>query len=218
MVFRSKRLPGNQVREFYRIIIREIVGIGPPTTDRALQALAWIWHAKEPLTELALQEATGASGTELILGPCMGLVSLSTTGYFQFSHTTTVTEFLAEPKNFEDLGATLFSPLELAKKCLDYLDSPEFESMEVGRHGFGDYAANYWGDHVREVECSLLQGIEDLSHFRFLASVTKRDLMLKLNDRSTSTILHFAAEKGLTKFCRLCLDAKGRSVASRDCH
>jgi hypothetical protein len=226
MEVRSKQLPGNQVRDFYRIIIQDIVDIGEPTTSRALQALSWIWHAKEPLTERVLREAIGASSTDFILRPCMSLVILSENGKtFQFSHTTTVTEFLADPENFEDLGASLFSPLDLAKRCLGYLDSPEFESIKVDHeisyytpvsrlYGFGGYAAKCWIDHVRDVESNLLQGMDGLSHFKFLASKKKRDLMLKLNDRTTSTILHFISQKGLSGFYSLCLDAKARFVES----
>ena len=229
MEFRSQRLPGNQVRDFYRVIIKDIVDIGEPTTSRALQALYWIKHAKEPLTERVLREAIGASSTDSILRPCMSLVVLSENdNFFQFSHTTTVSEFLADPKNFEDLGATLFSPFDLAKRCLEYLDSPEFESREVNdkipydlavsnMYGFGGYAAEYWADHVRDVERDLLRGTDSLWHFKFLASKTKRDSMLKLNHRtSTSTILHFAAEKGLSRFYSLCLDAKAMFVERRN--
>src|SRR5277367_3971513 len=94
------------------------------------------------------------------------------------------------------------------------------DTSEVLRvYGFSGYAARFWADHVRDVEDDLLYGgLESLSYFSFLASATKRDAMLKLNDRSTSTILHFAAEKGLAQFCRLSLDAKGRSVGSSDCN
>jgi hypothetical protein len=228
MEIRSQRLPGNQVRDFYRVIIKDIVDIGEPTTSRALQALFWIKHAKQPLTERVLREAIGASSTDSILRPCMSLVVISENdNFFQFSHTTTVSEFLADPKNFEDLGAPLFSPFDLAKRCLEYLDSPEFESIEVddeipydlpavsSMYGFGGYAATYWADHVRDVESDLLQGMDSLPHFNFLASKTKRDSMLKLNRRTTTTtILHFAADKGLSRFYGLCLDAKARFVAS----
>ena len=228
MEFRSQRLPGNQVRDFYRVIIKDIVDIGEPTTSRALQALYWIKHTKEPLTERVLREAIGASSTDSILRPCMSLVVLSENDkFFQFSHTTTVSEFLADPKNFEDLGATQFDPFDLAKRCLEYLDSPEFESIEVrndeirykavsSMYGFAGYAAEYWAHHVRDVEGDLLQGMDNLSHFKFLASKTKRDSMLKLNHRTTSTILHFAAEKGLSRFYSLCLDAKTRFVERRN--
>jgi hypothetical protein len=176
-----------------------------------------------------LREAIGASSTDSILRPCMSLVVLSENyNFFQFSHTTTVSEFLTDPKNFEDLGATMFSPLDLAKRCLEYLDSPEFESIEVddeisyGRavssmYGFGGYAAQYWAHHVRDVESDLLQEMDMLSHFKFLVAKTKRDSMLKLNHRTTSsTILHLAAEKGLSRFYSLCLDAKARFVERRN--
>jgi hypothetical protein len=224
MDVRSKILPGNQVRDFYRMIIKSIVKIGEPTTSRALQALCWIWHAKTPLTTRVLREAIGAPNIDAILKPCMSLVVLSeTTGFFQFSHNTTVTEFLADSQNFEDLGVRLISPLDLAKYCLEYLDSSEFESLELadhiryrqGAHGFGGYIAIHWADHVRDVENDLLKGgMEDLSHFKFLALQKKRNPMLKLNDRTTSTVLMFAAEKGLSEFCRLCLEAKERSAQS----
>ena len=216
MEFRSQRLPGNQVRDFYRVIIKDIVDIGEPTTSRALQALYWIKHAKKPLTERVLREAIGASSADSVLRPCMSLVVLSENdNFFQFSHTTTVSEFLADPKNFEDLGATLFGPFDLAKRCLEYLDSPEFESVDDDG-GFGGYAADYWADHVRDVESGLLQGMDNLSHFKFLASKTKRNSMLKLSHRTTtSTILHIAAERGLSQFYSLCLDAKAKFVERR---
>jgi hypothetical protein len=159
----------------------------------------------------------------------MSLVVLSENDkFFQFSHTTTVSEFLADPKNFEDLGATQFGAIDLAKRCLEYLDSPEFEAIEVGdrisfnrplsiAYGFGGYAAKHWTHHVRDVESDLLQSVDSLSHFKFLASKTKRDSMLKMNDRrTTSTILHFAAENGLSRFYGLCLDAKARFVERRN--
>jgi hypothetical protein len=225
--FRSKNLPGNQVRDFYRIIIKGIVEIGEPTSSRALQALCWIGHAKTPLTTRTLCEAVGAPSTDAILGPCMSLVVLSeATGFFQFSHNTTVTEFLADSQNFEDLGVRLITLLDLAKGCLQYLDSSKFMLLEVADrirydenvvewYGFGGYSAIHWVDHVRDVENTLLKGgIEDLSHFKFLASQKKRNLMLKLNARATSTVLMFAAERGLSEFCRVCLAAKERSTQS----
>jgi hypothetical protein len=53
------------------------------------------------------------------------------TGVFQFSHTTSVTEFLTNPNNVKDLGAKLPTPFGIAKRCLEYLDSPEFGSLEI---------------------------------------------------------------------------------------
>jgi hypothetical protein len=221
--FRSKHLPGNQVHDFYRMIFQSIVKITEPTRSRALEALSWILYAKTPMTTSILCGAIGAPDLDAILKLCMGLVIQSDTmGYFQFSHNTTVTEFLHEPKNFEDLGVRLLSPLDLAKRCLEYLDSSAFESLEVTgnydprsaqkTHGFGRYIATHWADHVRDVESNLLKGgIDDLSHFRFLVLPKKRSRILQLNDRISSTILMFVAEKGLSEFCRLCLEAKERS-------
>jgi hypothetical protein len=130
MEYRSKRLPGNQVRDYYRIIIKDIVDIGEPTTHRALEALAWILYAKFPLSERTLREAVLAPSTEAILGPCMSLIVLSA-GVFQFSHTTSVTEFLADPNNVKDLGAKLPTQLDIAKRCIQYLDSPESGALKV---------------------------------------------------------------------------------------
>jgi hypothetical protein len=53
------------------------------------------------------------------------------TGVFQCSHTASVTEFLANPDNVKDLGAKLPTPFGIAKRCLEYLDSPEFGSLEI---------------------------------------------------------------------------------------
>jgi hypothetical protein len=129
---RSKKFPGNQVRDFYQMIMRGIVKIGEPTTSHALQALCWIWHAKTPLTMWTLCEAVGAPSIDAILGPCMSLVILSeTTDLFQFSHNTTVTEFLTDSQNFEDLGVCLITHLDLAKACLEYLDSSKFMLSKV---------------------------------------------------------------------------------------
>jgi len=227
---RLKDLQGTSIQYFYQEIIKEIVELRDPTTHRALQALCWIRHAKEPLTEKGLLEAVGAGSTDDILDHCRSLIVLSKSGYLQFSHTTTVTEFLDNPENFKSLGVTLFNTLDLAKRCLLYLDSSKFESIEVGYvpnkwtpisslYGFGGYAARYWADHVRDVENDIpMRGGEELSYFKFLASKTKRNSMFELNHLTrTRTILHFAAERGLSKLCSLCLEAKARYVGNAGC-
>jgi hypothetical protein len=227
---RSKVLPGNQVGDFYRNIMKDIKTLGEPTTSRALKALSWIRYAKSSLEERMLPEAIGEPlKVESILRPCMSLVILSEKRRcWRFSHTTTVTEFLDNRGSLEDMGIKLLTPIDLAKRCLDYLDSSEFESMEIKtdsrrigtsdilrRYGFGGYAARFWASHVRDVEDDFLSGgFECLSYFKFLVSKQKRHSMLKLNHQSrTSTILHFAAAKGLTNFCSLCFGAKAASVA-----
>jgi len=83
-------------------------------------------------------------------------------------------------------------------------------------YGFGGYAARFWTDHVRDVENDLVQGMDDLSNFKFLASKTKRDLILKLTLWRPSTILHIAAKTGLAAFYSLCLDAKVRYVLTNN--
>jgi hypothetical protein len=236
MDVRSKSLGGRGLGDFYRVVIQEIVALEEPTTGRALSVLSWIWKSKEPLTERVLQEAIGADSTARILWFCNSLVVFSDSGYFQFSHTTTVTEFLANTK-LEDLGARLPSSLDLTKKCLTYLnESAEFESLQpvdpVGllasatyelrdgdydsSNGFGGYAATRWPDHILDTESYvLLRGVEDLFRFEFLASNTKRDLVLKLNHRST--ILHLLADRGLAGLCSMFFEAKARytdSIAS----
>jgi hypothetical protein len=235
MEYRSKNLPGNQVRDFYRVIIKEIVEIGEPTTSRTLEALYWILYAKQPLTERALREAVDAPNTEAILAPCMSFIVLSR-GTFQFSHTTTVTEFLAEPSNIEDLGAKWSTPLSITKRCLRYLDSPAFfnnlkllspitmiffgRAILYARNGLAAYTAQYWTQHVRDVESELLSDIKDLSHFKFLASTDRRPLLVRLNAwlDVKLTVLHVAAASGLTRFCELCLEARSRCVALTNIH
>jgi hypothetical protein len=221
MVVRSKKFPGNQVHDFYRIIMRDIMSIGEPTTTRALHGLGWIKHAKEPMRTEVLLEAIGASSMDAMLRPCMSLVVLSENGYLcQFSHTTTVTEFLDNPKNFADLGAELPSPLDLAKQCLNYFNSEQFASLRLAGYttastlpGFGGYVVRFWAEHVRQVDDILSQ---DLSYFKFLASKTKRKSLLKLNRQAAdSTILLVAAENGLPGLCRSLLAAKARSIIVR---
>lgn len=229
MEYRSKNLPGNQVRDFYLAIIKDIVDIGEPTTSRALEALCWILHAKRPMTEQALREAVGAPDTEAILAPCMSLVVLSA-GLFQFSHTTTVTEFLTCRSNLEGVGAKWSSPLDIAKSCLRYLNSGEFRfdpefpfppftriesrSSYYKRCGFSAYAAQHWPLHVHDVERELLSpGTETLTHFKFLTLRKTRFLWLRFNVMSSEiTVLHVAAGAGLTQFCELCLEARARLV------
>lgn len=226
---RSKELQGTTVPEIYQDIMKDIRDIGEHTTTCAFKALGWIRYAKEPLTARALEEAINEStemrvSSEDILRICMSLVVLSESQFFQFSHTTTVTEFLDAGKFFEGTQEGMPSQLHLAKRCLSYLDSPSFESLPVGNvspwekksvirlYGFGGYAARNWAEHVREVEGQLLgRGKEDLSYFQFLAAETKRHLMLKLNAQTiTSTMLHFIAEKGISKLCSVCFKTKAR--------
>jgi hypothetical protein len=68
------------------------------------------------------------------------------------------------------------------------------------------------------VENDLLKGgIKDLFHFNFLASRPKRDLMFQLAGRTTnSTILQFAAGRGLPIFCHLCFEAQARFFENTD--
>jgi hypothetical protein len=220
---RSKKLQGTTVPDLYKRIIRDISRIGEPTTSRALEALSWIRHSKEQLSERILLDAVGAERTSDILGPCMSLVVLSESNVFQFSHTTTLTKFLDDRKSVKGLGVRIPNRLDLTKRCLAYLDSSEFELLKgVGRYsdsyGFGYYAARYWADHARDVENDLLKGgIKDLFHFNFLASRPKRDLLFRFSHRTrNSTILQFAARTGLPIFCRLCFEAQARLVQNVD--
>jgi len=222
MKTRSSNLRGTTLKDFYRQIIKEIIDLGDPTAGQALQAIYWVWNAKEPLTEEVLRKAVDAKRAEDILEACRSLLVLSgINGFVQFSHTTTITEFLSDPTNFEDLGAHLPNALDLAKRCLSYLDSPEFESINVDyvpsyeppsrTYGFGGYAATNWAEYVRGVDFP--QRVEDLSYFRFLAAVPTRESVLRLNRRPTSsTILHVLAEKGLSRLCGVFFEAKARSA------
>jgi hypothetical protein len=232
MEVRSKALRGTDIGDLYRTIIKEIVDLGWPTSDRALSALSWIWKSKEPLAELVLQVAIGADSTADILSFCKSLVIFSDSGYFQFSHVTTVTEFLAEPK-IKDLEVRLPSSLVVTEKCLEFLnDTPaahvdwlRWDSRNHGRprnfsliRGFPGYVSERWVDHVRDDQCSLFKrGVDDLDRFEFWTSQTKRESLLDIfRQPANSTILHFIAEHGLTDLCRILFEAKAKYIESID--
>jgi len=161
MDYRSQHFPGNEVDDYYKDIICQINMIGTPLAEQAFQILSWILYAKEPLKKRVLLEAIEETSEEDILRPCMSLVIFSPADeVFQFSHPTTVREFLLNSPKFE-FKEMLLSRFELAKRCLKFLNSREFESLSVPHniytnfstiYGFGGYAAVFWVAHVREVE------------------------------------------------------------------
>ena len=111
---------------------------------------------------------------------------------------------------------------EIARTCLTYLgfdvfslpcDNKESLNERVKKYKLSSYAADHWGDHVRD-------GAQEHLHALLLAtfeSVGKRDSMLQLPHRDeyvhlnyfyssyNYSLLHLASSLGLFKTCKLLL-------------
>jgi len=156
-----------------------------------------------------------------VLECCRGLVVYEeSTGLVQFSHET-VRTFIERELEPEHPTA-----INIAKTCITYLASVQFDSPCVDKkslkeraqkYKFSRYAAQFWGLHTRgeaENEPDVQRAILSL-----LASENKKDSMLQLETYANSswgnisftkgqTLLHVIAKNGLATICKWVLDGR----------
>ncbi|KAF1945219.1 hypothetical protein EJ02DRAFT_60371 [Clathrospora elynae] len=154
----------------YAEAIQRIEGQLKGYRELAKRVLSWITFAKRPLTttEICCALAVEPEETEIdpdnvpdsedIVSVCAGLVVVNQeSALIRLVHYTTQ-EF------FERTGNAWVpdSQLHIARTCLTYLCFDAFQSgsctadkeyeKRLQEHQFLDYAAKYWGEHVRAVE------------------------------------------------------------------
>jgi ankyrin repeat protein len=158
-----------------------------------------------------------------VLECCRGLVVYEeSSGLVQFSHET-VRTFIERELEPEHPTA-----INIARTCITYLASVQFDSPCVGekslkeraqKYKFSRYAAQFWGLHTRgeaENEPDIQRAVISL-----LASENKRDSMLQLETYANSswgninfakgqTLLHVICKNGLATICRFILDGRNQ--------
>jgi hypothetical protein len=148
---------------------------------------------------------------------CRGFVVYEeSTGLVQFSHET-VRKFIER-----ELIANLPTAINIAKACISYLTSAQFDDSQemeewLQNYKFSRYAAQFWGLHTRgeaEKDPDIQRAVLSL-----LASKNKRDLILLIEEypfsspssrdfRRGQTLLHGIAKIGLTTICELVLSRR----------
>ena len=201
----------------------------------ALKIFSWILYAKRPLQMLELREAiairegdTGLNEDDLmsddeIVELCGSLVSFDASGVVTFSHIT-VQEFLKLSHWSELLDESV-----IAKACLIYILFDVFEegfgadeasfTQRLHQSPFAQYAARYWGAHVKEGKTENDAEIEQLL-IRLSESSKKIDSLSQLYHGNGDaawelddlfrhkTLLHLLAENGLTILMQTALSGK----------
>ena len=199
----------------------------------ATTTLTWITYAKRRLSieellhaiALSLEpDPTGIDADDLIdvdllISSCMGLVILSEDRTVRLVHYTTQ-DYLETKISRSDANTSI------AKYSLTYLGFPDLEFIDIYyplmEDRLVDYAAIYWGQHVREGdEDGLLQSVLSV-----LASEAKRHLIEGLWYRAVVnpyvlatphlgfTILHFLSVNGLSRIVPAFLDTEMRYEVS----
>ena len=194
----------------------------------AMLTFSWLLRAQRTLTMNELLQAIavdyGANDSEFdsmytandIIECCQSLVVYDEVSKsIRFTHFT-VQEFFAKHLQIE-----LPSPKHLALACLTYLTFDVFNhpcnsalsmSERVATYEFGNYAAQFWGYHVEQVEDD---PEVQIAVGTFLTSINKVRSMLQLQAYGTSywavsfvegqTLLHLCARNGLATACKLIL-------------
>ena len=150
----------------YQYALERIHTQGAGSRELAMQVLMWVAFAMRPLTELELQHALAIEfgdsvfddanipSREDILSPCAGLVVLDqASNIIRLVHCSTL-EYLRSTQHL------WFPTKNLAPICLTYLSLDVFKrgfcpnddelNDRLNNHPFPDYAATYWGEHMRE--------------------------------------------------------------------
>jgi hypothetical protein len=189
----------------------------------AKQVLSWILFAKRPLKTTELQQAIATkpgstnldeealTDEDILVSVCAGIVTIDREGnLIRFVHYTVQTYF----ERPEVLGKQFpEAQTRIGTTCLTYLgfdvfDKPLYREVRRGvsrmervrRHFFGNYAAKYWGEHIRgaaEEDSDVQTAI-----VRLFSSPNKIDWMVKTNHSPEQRkFLHVVAEMGLASIC-----------------
>ncbi|KAF4857247.1 Ankyrin-1 [Colletotrichum siamense] len=175
--------------------------------DRALRALLWVTNSYRPLSKVEQLEALSVKPGRSSINQCQRLskdISISTecadlinevNGVYQLRHAS-LKDFLSS-----QLPVLLsYSSLQgqphasLAETCLTYinfqglnsviLDSPNGLTELKGQYPLLDYAANFWGDHFLEGDCTKNNALHQL-----LSSFLSKEAAMRV----TIQILEFKA-------------------------
>lgn len=144
--------------------------------DLAMKVLTWIFFAFRPLRVQELQHAiatevgdtslddAGIPDRDFLVSTCVGMIGIS-----DESDTVSLVHYTAQ-EYFDRYGKALFEPVkrEIAQTCLTYLSFDVFKDLGDGqqsstadlsvRHPLLGYAAQHWGDHVRDVQDPIIVG------------------------------------------------------------
>ncbi|CAG8941374.1 unnamed protein product [Penicillium salamii] len=179
--------------DFYQAATDRIDGLDDDSKDFARKALAWVTHARRPLSKEELCHAirfmrggeyTGnpRETAELLINMCAGLIVLDTSNCLCFFHGTVKWYFDSSPDGQKWLKT---SDSDIGSTCIEYLsnlgDSGAFHNEEAALNRLQQspllkYAAQHWGDHTR----SVLKTKVDL----------RRKALLFLNDSKALDLLH----------------------------
>lgn len=181
-------MPGD-IFQYYDEAVQRIEAQEDALCNLAKQVISFISHAKRPLHVKEIHQALGVwpgdtdfiesqcVADTLLINMCAGLVQIDETRQIvEFVHYTFQEYCEASPsKLIEDFDS------KLAETCLVYLSFNEFASGPCGdslsfnrrldQYAFFSYAAQHWGDHVRDSRRDHTQSVlEYLKDSRKLAS------------------------------------------------
>ena len=206
----------------------------------AMATLMWISHALRPLKVDELMEALSIRSGQtsvnrkyfpspkLMLDCCLGLVTID-----EESSTIRLVHFAVE-EYFRSRKDEIFHgrTTEIAEACLTYLSFRAFGSSLcddesqicsfISQYSFLEYAASYWGVHVRTSQSEKIENIA----FEFMCSTTLPAFAQQIKKYSegyvrkywekkevtTRTALHTASRFGLEGIVRRLLELKAHPV------
>lgn len=170
----------------YHDAMKRIQGQVSDQTEMAMQVLAWITCAKRPLTTVELQSALAVEMNESdldednlpdlndMVSVCAGLVTIDAqSNVIRLVHYTTQ-EF------FQRNQSTWFpnAHYDISSICVAYLSFDIFHTGHCqttedfisrrDNYPFGDYAAAFWGDHIRECKANGKKSISEEATIAFL--------------------------------------------------
>ncbi|PLN79522.1 purine and uridine phosphorylase [Aspergillus taichungensis] len=233
----------NRLHEAYGQTMERIQSQEESPKRLAMWTLAWVLHARRPLSavELRYALALNAELTEAeyenylpnirrVLSLCAGLVRLDEMSKtIDFVHKST-RDYFEATKNIWFLDAKL----EIPRVCAAYLSFGAFRSgccqtdddfeERLRTHPFYTYAANYWGHHARESAIMCPEVIKFLECETAVQASTQALLAIKHHSRSPQysqkfsremTGLHLAAYFGVEGAIKHLLQ-KGIAVDAKD--
>jgi len=189
--------------------------------SKVLGIFTWIDCACRPLTTDELTEILTVSFKEdpdksvplnwqEWLDMCESLVVITEDKTVLFAHRT-VSEFLRS-----QYGSHVYSSIWIAKACLRYLGLDVFSEVGVDeeslkgrtkKHMFSGYAAEFWGNHIKDAEYDV--GVQNLVYEVF-ADESRRTAIRQMEqyvksgfeEANIEPLLLVMAEKGLSHLCQ----------------
>ncbi|KAH6971456.1 hypothetical protein BKA56DRAFT_494602, partial [Ilyonectria sp. MPI-CAGE-AT-0026] len=214
----------------YEITFERVLGQPESIVNLAKRVLNWVVHAKRPLTMLELQHAIAIKlssksidpesleSSKLILGSCLGMISLSKVdGRVSIIHSTARQFLVTNEQELSDMPQLNISRICLKYLAFDELSSGPCESVISLRQRlacmpFLDYCARAWGHHVRQFQevlwdelitvlCSppLCASAWQVLHYRWLEDEEASEEVFLLQCRNPHG-LHVAAFWGFAGF------------------